>query len=87
MNCNCLNEIEAKLTEHVAKQGVVNPRVSPEFLGINFGDGGSTIINLVYTVRGDNKPYNTQKGKPLNMVASFCPFCGKSAKKAVAEAA
>lgn len=81
MNCDCMTEVKAKLMAHVTGMGVVNPRVSPDFLGINLGTGEG-IISMAYTVRGDNKPYNTQKGKPLNMIASFCPFCGVSTKKA-----
>lgn len=79
MKCSCLTDIKEKLTENVTKQGVINPQLTEEFLGINLSTGEG-IINLVYTVRGDNRPYNTQKGKPLNMVASFCPFCGTSMK-------
>lgn len=78
MNCNCLTEIRQKLTDHAAKQGVVNPALSENFLAIDFSTG-AVAINLPYTVHGDNKPYNTAKGKQLNMVASFCPFCGKPA--------
>lgn len=79
MKCSCLTTIKAKLTEHVTEQGIINPQVTEEFLGINLSTGEGT-ISLVYTVRGDNRPYNTRKGKPLNVVASFCPFCGVSAK-------
>lgn len=79
MNCKCLEFNEAKLIEHYAKAGIVNPRVDAEFLGINMETGDST-ISLVYTIRGDNRPYNTQKGKPCHMVATFCPWCGTRIK-------
>lgn len=84
MNCECLEFNRTKIAEHYAKQGVVNPKVSETFLGINV-ETGEGVITLTYTIRGDNKPYNTQKGKPLSMVASYCPWCGKSAKKDVAQ--
>jgi hypothetical protein len=80
MNCECLDFNESRMVEHYKAQGVVNPRVDAEFLGINLSTGETT-INLVYRVRGDNRPYNTQKGKVCNMIASFCPWCGKSLKK------
>ena len=80
MQCDCLSRVKENVKEHVAKQGVVNPRVSEQFLGINLSNGEAT-VNLVYTIHGDNRPYNTQKGKPLNMVASFCPFCGNPTMK------
>jgi len=83
MNCDCLTINRTKIAEHYAKQGVVNPDVSENFLGINF-ETGEGVITLTYTVRGENKPYNTVKGKPLSMVASYCPWCGKSAKKPTA---
>jgi hypothetical protein len=79
MNCDCLKFNEARLIEHYRAHGVMNPRVTEEFLGINFSTGEST-ISLIYTIRGDNRPFNTQKGKPCHMVASFCPWCGKSVK-------
>jgi len=79
MNCDCLKFNEQKLIEHYAAKGVANPKVSPDFLGIDF-QTGQGCISLVYTVRGDNRPYNTQKGKACHFVASYCPFCGKSAK-------
>lgn len=83
MNCDCLTDVKAKLTEHVTGMGVINPSLSAEFLGINLNTGEGT-ISMTYTVRGDNRPYNTQKGKPINMIASHCPFCGKSVKKEAA---
>ena len=83
MNCTCLNDVKAKLTKHVTEKGVINPVLSADFLGINL-ETGEGIISMVYTVRGDNKPYNTLKGKPLNMIASHCPFCGTAVKKETA---
>ena len=80
MQCDCLCRVKEKVKEHVAHQGVVNPRVHEQFLGIAMSTG-EAVINLVYSVHGDNRPYNTQKGKPLNMVAKFCPFCGKPTMK------
>lgn len=79
MNCNCLEDVKKKLTEIAAERGVVNPNLTPEFVGIDLSSGQG-VISLTYTVRGDNRPYNTQKGKPFSMVASYCPFCGKSVK-------
>lgn len=79
MNCNCLEDVKTKLTDFAVTRGVVNPKLSPDFLGINLGNGES-IISLAYTMRGENRPYNTAKGKPVTMVASHCPFCGKSVK-------
>jgi hypothetical protein len=79
MNCTCITEIGQKLTEQMAKDGAVNPKVYPNFVGIDF-NGGRTVVSLPYTVHGDNRPYSSQKGKTISMVASFCPFCGKSTK-------
>jgi hypothetical protein len=84
MNCDCLDFNEKKLAKHYAKQGVINPKVSADFLGINFATGEG-VISLTYTVRGDNRPYNSAKGKPVSMIASFCPWCGKSTKRASAD--
>ena len=80
MNCDCLENVKRDLTEHMEKQGVVNPRLEAQFIALILEGGGRTAISLVYTVRGDNRPYNTQKGKPINMLAAYCPFCGKSTK-------
>lgn len=91
MQCKCIDEITAKLKQHaVEKLGAINPSLSMNNLGINFNTGEG-VISLPFTIRAENKPFNTLKGKSINMVASFCPFCGKSAKAVpvppVAEAA
>lgn len=83
MSCECLKVNEEKLAEHYRAQGVVNPDVSADFLGIDFSTG-ETVITLNYTIRGDSRPYNTVKGKPCSMVASFCPWCCKSVKASAA---
>jgi hypothetical protein len=80
MNCECLDFNEKKLVEHYSKTGVVNPKVSADFLGISMSTGEAT-ISLNYTIRGDNRPYNTQKGKQCYITANYCPWCGKSVKK------
>jgi hypothetical protein len=86
MNCGCLKFNEGRLIEYYKANGVVNPRVSAQFLGINLSTGDA-VINLVYAVHGDNRPYNSQKGKVCNMIASFCPWCGKSTRTTAACAA
>lgn len=80
MNCNCLTEVKANLSDYMVKRGAVNPVLTENFLGLNLNTG-EAIISMTYTLRADNRPYNTQKGKPVTMTASFCPFCGKSVKK------
>lgn len=81
MNCQCIDEITAKLTTHATeKAGAINPKVSMDSIGINLSTG-EAIISLPFTLRADNRPFNTAKGKPMNMVASFCPFCGASMKR------
>jgi hypothetical protein len=51
MNCECLNFNRTKIAEHYAKKGVVNPKVSETFLGINF-ETGQGVITLTYTIHG-----------------------------------
>lgn len=83
MNCNCIDETNERLVKHALAHGVVNPTLSENFLGINLITG-DPVISMRYTLRGDNRPYNTSKGKPASIVASYCPFCGKSVKKEAA---
>ena len=81
MNCNCIEEIEAKVKEHHQPQ-VKAPIDSVRCQSISWvlsGTGG-TYISIPFGVKADAPGYRSEKGKQFMVHASYCPFCGKSAK-------
>lgn len=80
-NCDCIADLQKRLAKHAAEEmGATNPKVKAQFTAIDLSGDGGLLVSLPFTLRADNRPYNTVKGKPMNMIASFCPFCGKPAK-------
>lgn len=79
MKCTCVYDVSKQIAAKMAERGAVNARVDPVFVALDLNTGGE-VITLPYTVHGDNKPYNTMKGKTVSMFASFCPFCGVPTK-------
>lgn len=88
MQCKCIEDVTAKLKAHAAeKMKAVNPTVSMDNVGIDLRTGKG-LLSLPFTVRAENRPFNTRNGQSVNMVASFCPFCGVPAEaKQVVETA
>ncbi len=82
MNCNCINEVEAKVKEHHQPQ-VKAPIDSVRCTNISWvlsGEGG-TFISIPFSIKADAPGYRSEKGKQMMVHASYCPFCGVSAKK------
>lgn len=81
MKCTCVNDIEKKLREHLAKaiDGAVE---SVECSAIQFtlplpGDNRMGVnIAIPFVVKADAKGYRAGKGKTVTVHASHCPFCG-----------
>lgn len=79
MKCTCVNDIEKKLKEHLAKaiDGAVE---SVECSAIQFtlplpGDNRMGVnIAIPFVVKADAKGY--RNGKTVTVHASHCPFCG-----------
>ena len=63
MNCNCIAEMDAAMTEH---NTVVNSSIA-------FGGSSPGLYVSVPTMKLDT----SKRGKAITLIASYCPFCGK----------
>ena len=82
MNCNCIEEIEAKIKELHQPQ-VKAPIESVRCRNITYvlsGVGAGTYISILVGIKADPPGYRSEKGKDLGVVVSYCPFCGTKAK-------
>ena len=77
MNCNCIYNIEAKLIKHFTPQAGSDVRADCDGIGINFNTGGMSLA-MPWTIRGTARGFSSAKGKAASMIASHCPFCGRT---------
>jgi hypothetical protein len=85
MNCNCKQELEAKLTANFEKVApeAKNHNATLQGYGIGITDTGviergwmEVRATADYTSKGGiTRPRTTKQ----NMIFSYCPFCGKAA--------
>lgn len=88
MNCNCISDTEKKIAEYMQSQAGDNAKAACDIAGFTLGQNDLAVALLIpFRVKGSKKGYTSEKGKTINMTASFCPFCGVSTKKAKPEAA
>lgn len=81
MQCNCIEEIEARVKEHVQpKIKVPIEAVKCQNISWVFGNGAGTYISIPFGVKADATGYRSEKGKQFMVHASYCPFCGKPTK-------
>lgn len=82
MNCNCIEEIEAKIKE-LYQPKVKAPIESVRCRNIAYvmsGVGTGTYISIPFGIKADAPGYRSEKGKDFGVVVSYCPFCGTKAK-------
>jgi hypothetical protein len=82
MNCECIKRIEGELAEvpFVKEKAGENIKVTCAATGFQLTDdmGLKLVINIPFRIRGTGKGFTSEKGKEMPVVASYCPFCGKS---------
>jgi hypothetical protein len=79
MNCNCISDIEKKLKDKFEEQLGTQVEIECQNLGFTFGKSMRTQHFSQFKVTADAKGY--KKGNLTSVIASFCPFCGKSTKE------
>jgi hypothetical protein len=67
MSCNCIEEMNTKLSEKIGKDCFINIEVL----------SGKVVINYFYDEINRNGKIVQKEG---NMLPSYCPFCGKPYK-------
>ncbi len=82
MNCNCIEEIEAKIKEHHQPK-VKAPIESVRCRNITYvldGPNPGMFPTISFGIKADATGYRSEKGKDFGVIVSYCPFCGKKAK-------
>lgn len=87
MNCTCVKDTERRIVAAPFIKAKAGERVTAECQATGFAMTEDmdlrAVLNIPFLVRGSGKGYNTVKGKLMPVVASYCPFCGRSTKRYV----
>lgn len=75
MQCNCIHETTQKMTEHMKEK--LGDTAKAECNNIVLLFSGETRFSIPFQITADKPGY--RKGKVMNMVANYCPICGKPA--------
>ncbi|WP_227459680.1 hypothetical protein [Cupriavidus pauculus] len=78
LRCTCLEDVEEKLRDHYQTQLGTDVEVRTADTVFILGNGGGTALRQTFCIKADKPGYRSRKGKEVSMMASFCPFCGKS---------
>ncbi|WP_353191374.1 hypothetical protein [Pandoraea pnomenusa] len=79
MNCDCISVTEKRIAEKFSAELGADIKATCMGTGFLVRDNELAVcINTRFKLTGNAKGY--QRGKEINMIASYCPFCGKSTK-------
>jgi hypothetical protein len=83
MNCNCVKRTETNLAAapFIVEKAGTGITVECMATGFQMTDDMDLIstINVPFRIRGTGKGFSSANGKTMPFVASFCPFCGRTA--------
>lgn len=86
MNCGCIKRLEGEIAQapFVKAKAGENIKVTCSATGFQMTDDMDLklVINIPFRIRGTGKGFTSEKGKEMPVVASYCPFCGKSTSTA-----
>lgn len=80
LNCTCITDLEKTVAETMTEQIGAPATAKCESIGFTFGKAIGIVHLTNFKVTAEKKGW--ARGKSVPMHASFCPFCGKSAKEA-----
>lgn len=82
MNCTCINDLEKRLAAKYTDELGAPASAECQAAGFTFGTNVSVIHKTDFKITANAAGF--KRGKSIPVIASFCPFCGKSAKEAEA---
>lgn len=86
MNCGCIKRLEGEIAQapFVKAKAGENIEVTCAATGFHMTDDMDLklVINIPFRIRGTGKGFTSENGKEMPVVASYCPFCGKSTSTA-----
>lgn len=79
MSCDCIKSIKKRMAEATRKKiGKEVDSVKLENQGFIITDGGLVgSINIPFLIKADATGYRSAKGRRVQMIANYCPFCGE----------
>lgn len=82
MNCDCIKEIQEKMTEYMRPKAGDNATAKIQGMAMSLVDGGLRYaLTIPFRIKGIKKGYTSEKGKEISCNASYCPFCGRTTAK------
>lgn len=82
MNCTCINDLELKLAKKYSGELGADATAECQASGFTIGMSVSVIHKTDFKITADVPGF--KRGKTVPVIASFCPFCGKSARESAA---
>lgn len=82
MNCDCIEKIEGILAKHMMARAGDDATARIQGTAINIVDDNlKCVLTIPFRIKGSKKGFTSEKGKELPCNVSFCPFCGRTAKR------
>jgi len=79
MNCNCITDVNAQLTEHYTASLATTATAKLQQVAYVMGPKMDDMLFIDVKITSEAKGY--KKGKNVHMFVSFCPFCGKDQRE------
>lgn len=83
MKCDCINEIERQLADHMKPKAGADAEARAQNMALLITDDMElkSALQIPFRVKGSGKGFASERGKEVPVTASCCPFCGRSTKR------
>lgn len=81
MNCDCIKNNEARLAKFMQPKAGDDAKAECMATGLQLTKELNLrlVLNIPFRIKGSKKGFTSEKGKEMPFVASYCPFCGRTA--------